>query len=58
MKTSVLITLDPEAKESLQKMAKANGMTLSGYINVLGHASQIYHKQNYPKEEKNEKTQS
>lgn len=43
MKTSVLITLDLEAKESLKKRAAANGLSLSGYINMLGHASKIYH---------------
>lgn len=44
MKVSVLITLDPEAKEALKKRAEANGLSLSGYINLLGHASEIYHK--------------
>ena len=52
MKKRVLITLDQEAKESLQNRADANGMSLSGYINVLGHASKFYHTLNNPKEEK------
>lgn len=43
-KVMVTVSIDREAKENLQKRAKANGMTLSGYINVLGHASEIYHK--------------
>lgn len=44
MKTVVTITIDQEAKESLKKRAAANGLTLSGYINLLGHASEIYHR--------------
>lgn len=51
MKKKVLITLDQEAKESLQDRAYANGLSLSGYINLLGHASQIYHKLNSPEKE-------
>lgn len=43
MKTSVLITLDVEAKENLRKRAAANGLSLSAYINLLGHATKIYH---------------
>lgn len=43
MKVSVLITLDIEAKEALKKRAAANGLSLSGYINLLGHAGEIYH---------------
>lgn len=51
MKTKVLITLDQEAKENLQNTAYVNGMSLSGYINLLGHASKIYHTLNSPEKE-------
>lgn len=51
MKKKVLITLDQEAKESLQNRAYANGLSLSGYINLLGHAAEIYHKLNSPEED-------
>ena len=54
MKTSVLITLDPEAKETLKKRAEANGLSLSSYINMLGHASEVYHRIKVKEEEKNE----
>lgn len=52
MKQKVLITLDQEAKDNLIDRAEANGMTLSGYINLLGHAHNLYHTINKPKEEK------
>ena len=48
MKTSVLITLDVEAKEALKKQAEANGLSLSGYINMLGY---VYHKITVKKED-------
>ena len=51
MKVTTLITLDPEAKEALRKRAEANGLSLSSYINLLGHASEIYHKLNSPEKE-------
>lgn len=51
MKVTVSITIDQEAKNNLREKAKASGMTLSGYINMLGHASEIYHRIK-PKEEK------
>lgn len=54
MKTKVLITLDQEAKDNLIDRAVANGMTLSGYINLLGHAHKLYHTLKEPKEENNE----
>lgn len=51
MKTKVLITLDQEAKYNLINRAEANGMTLSGYINLLGHANKLYHTINSPEKE-------
>lgn len=50
MKTKVLLTLDQDAKQNLIKRAEANGLSLSGYVNVLGHASKIYHTLNSPEE--------
>lgn len=40
MKKTISITIDQEAKEALMIQAKANGLTLSSYINMLGH---VYH---------------
>lgn len=51
MKVTTLITLDPEAKEALRKRAEANGLSLSSYINLLGHAGEIYHKLNSQQKE-------
>ena len=51
MKKKVLITLDQEAKDNLINRAEANGMTLSGYVNLLGHATKLYHTLNSPEKE-------
>lgn len=52
MKITTSITLDIEAKQALINKAKNEGMTLSGYINMLGHASKIYHEEKTKEEKK------